>query len=586
MNVSFKKSAIAIACSVLILQAQAIEVVPPSADTFNAAGMLNQYKQSLDSLISTAPLNDGAANYQEFNGFDFEGLTPTQKSRAQSLVAPYVGKKIIIGKLINELERNFQDQGDPFVFVLTETKALPVLTASKVNYGKAEINNASNLNSSLLQGILDFGVKDGAPVDRPQLERNTSVLNEVPGVINQFGMRPGAKQGDTDLVANVNTGPWYNGSVTVDNSGTKSLGVVTGKGDFSLNNLFGFGDIIRLFGLGSSNSNMEGVDVSAIVHPSGLRAGASASRFAYGYNTLAQTTTFDTLGNPAWLNNINTRYTGTSDDIGAYLSYPLTRSEYSRQSITLNYDHVTNVSNAFIAQDSTSAINGSTQSKSANFNLSNTTVDKVALGTFGVTSIPFQIVSSYQASVTGGNAVQNLADVSAIDAASAKQMGTFLKLTGSGLLSRNINIADSDFTLTGSGSLQLANKNLPSSEKAYLGGMTQMQAWAPQVLATDQMAYAQIKFEKQIIPNVSAGVFVEGSYSQQNTNAYQTSFGTIATGNNFMSDAGLSLSYQSSQNISLNASVASKLSGNPKVNGIPIQDNSNVRGWVGATIRF
>jgi len=592
MRKPMQKTSLAIACSLLLANANAVEVIPPTADVFSAGGLLNQYKQSLDSLVSATPLGSGSTEYVQFDGFQFAGLDAAQQERAQELVKPYLGKKIILGKLISDLERDFQDAGQPFVFILSKndakSKGLPLLTATKVTYGKAQIVNESRLNNGLLDGIINWGVSNNAPVDRPQLERNSSVLNEVPGIINQFGMRPGANEGDTDLVAKSIDGPWYGGSATVDNSGTKSLGVINGKADLSLYNLLGFGDIYRFFGLVSANSNMEGVDVSSLVHPSGLRAGVSASRFAYGYNTQTSSVTNDTNGNPAWLNSINTRYTGQSNDIGAYLSFPLTRTEYSRQSLTLNYDYVTNVSNAFVAQQSQQANGPAQQSSAGNFNLSNYTINKLALGTFGVSSLPLQIVSSYQTSITGGNAVQNLAGVALTDAQGAKQMGSYGKLTGSGILSRAFTIADADFNLSASGSVQLANKNLPSSEKAYLGGMTQMQAWAPQAIAADQMVYTQIKLDKPITPELSIGVFVEASQSQQNTRSYQITApaATVGHGNNFMSDAGLAINYQPVQNVTLTGSVASKLSGNPTVYGTPIQDNSNVRGWIGATVRF
>jgi hemolysin activation/secretion protein len=550
MNTKINKITTALAGLLLIVNAQA-DVATTKVNNVDA--LLNYYKQDLDSLTKATDDEFDKNVYEEFNGFAFKGLAQKDSERANELVAPYLTKKIVIGRLIAELERDFQDHGNPLVFILTRVDKKLVLTATKVNFGHVLVNNTSNLSTSLLQDTLANGISEGKPLNRPQLEHNSSVLNEVPGVINQYGMKPGSKPGETDLSVTTTDAPWYNGSMSVDNSSQNVLGMYSGRGNLSLVNLLGRGDVFKVYGLGTENSYMIGGDVSALVTPSGLRAGASYTRFAYDYTNAVQ-------------------YTGDSTDIGAYLTYPLTRSEYYRQSLTLNYDHVETRSNFFNTQSF--------------LPLANYTIDKASLGTYGVTSLPFEIVSSYQVAVLGGNATENTADIAEMDALGLNSMGAFGKLTGTGTLTKTVNIVDTLFNVSLSGSAQAAFKNLPGTEKAYLGGMYQMKAWSAQAMSADHMAYGQFQIDKEIIRHLTIGPFIELAYAQQNVNAYQGTVGTVGQNSNFMSDVGLNINYVAYKSLTFTGNVAHKITGDPTLNNTTIQDDSYIRGWLGVSMGF
>ena len=562
---------------VLALNAQA-DVATTNVN--NVDGLLNYYKQDLDAVNKIPEIDADKIITEDFNGFEYKGLEPSDTDRANELLAPYLGKKVVLSRLVTELERDFQDHKTPLVFILSRVDDKPVLTATKVNFGHVKINNSSNLSSSLLQDTLANNITEGEPLNRPQLEHNSSVLNEVPGVINQYGMQPGSKHGETDLVVTTTNTPWYSGSMSADNSSQRTLGMYSGKGDLALNNLLGRGDVIKVYGLGTENSYMIGGDVSAIVTASGLRAGASYTRFAYDY-----TTNLDTLSHNNLLNT-KTQYTGVSTDIGAYLTYPLVRTEYTRQSLSLNYDHVVMTGDALIDQTATPLVGGVATASNALFNLSNYTVDKASLGTMGVTTLPFKIVSSYQTAVLGGNAADNLAALALQDAQGPKAMGVFGKATATGMMTKTVSIADSVFNVSLSGTAQAAFNNLPGTEKAYLGGINQMKAWAAQAVAADHMVYSQFKIDKQIIQYLTIGPFVELAYAQQNAKAYQGTLGITGQNSNFMSDVGININYVAYKSLTFTGNVAHKISGNPSLNNAVIQDDSYIRGWLGVTMGY
>ena len=186
MTQKIDKITTAIAGLLLVVNVQADET---TTKVNNVDALLNYYKQDLDSLTkdSDAEINKNVT--EEFNGFEFKRLEQKESERANELAAPYLGKKIVIGRLIAELERDFQDHGNPVVFILTRIDKKLILTATKVNFGHVRVNNTSNLSTRFLHDTLVNGISEGKPLNRPQLEHNSSVLNEVPGVINQYGMK-------------------------------------------------------------------------------------------------------------------------------------------------------------------------------------------------------------------------------------------------------------------------------------------------------------------------------------------------------------------------------------------------------------
>jgi hypothetical protein len=229
---------------------------------------------------------------------------------------------------------------------------------------------------------------------------------------------------------------------------------------------------------------------------------------------------------------------------------------------------------------------GMVTASNALFNLTNYTIDKASLGTFGVTSLPLEIVSSYQVAVVGGNATENIANMAEIDSLSLKSMGAFGKFTGTGTVSRAVSIVDQLFHVSLSGSVQAAVKNLPGTEKAYLGGMYQMKAWSAQAMAADHMAYGQFQIDKEIIQHLTIGPFVELAYAQQNVNAYQGTVGEVGQNSNFMGDVGLNINYVAYKTLTFTGNVAHKITGDPTLYDTVIQDDSYIRGWIGVSMGF
>lgn len=549
------------ACSISIVSAAEID----------AGAILNKYRQELTPGFLQLPTPAGDATQEMFHGFQIDNLPESAQQEAKEYVALQIGQEVIVKSLMAHLERHLQNLGHAYVFQRAEEQMAPgapvKLKAFKVTFGRVIVNNNSGIDTDFAKRVLSYGIASGAPVDRAQLERNSTVLSEVEGITNNYQMKPGQQIGVTDLVAQLEPGRLYNGSVTLDNSGTETLGQATLRGDVALNNKLGRGDVLRAYGLLTQHSHMAGADASVLVDPSGWRLGVSYSEFSYGYGATNGST------------GLATHFDGSSKNTGLSASYPLIRSEFGRHTFAANLDHARTLGDAVVGS--------STQTN----HLTDTTNDKWSLSVYGIQALGHNMSGSYQSVLTYGHARQNIASAALQDAGSSKQMGHYAKLFLSGSLSKGLTLGQQSFVGNLSASLQMANRNLPGSEKMYFGGMTQMRAWMPQAVPVDEAFYTEWKIDKQLTNQLRVGVFVEMAQYRQNHTNYMASVdnrsvATAATNTGQMADWGVSMLFQISPQWQVKGFVANKLTADPSVNTQALSDASRTRGWVSLTRVF
>jgi hemolysin activation/secretion protein len=438
-----------------------------------------------------------------------------------------------------------------------------------VAFGKVTVVNQSAFHAEMARRVLSHNMTSGQPVDRIQLERNSAILLEVDGLSSRFQMVPGEHPGVTDLLASLGAGRPLVGSVTVDNSGGDSLGRNTVRGDVAINNKLGMGDVFRLYGLHTQHSTMAGFDASYLAASAGWRLGLSLSRFSYGYDVGAAAPV------------LNNHSTGSATYLGLSAVYPWIRNEYGRHTVSLNHDRAHTLGDATL----------STESTSAERNLSNILNTKWSASIYGIQALPKEFSVSYQVALSGGHARQDNVSAALQDQTSARQMGTYGKLFLTASLSRQFQSGEQVWLGTLNASAQRANANLPGSEKMYFGGTSQMRAWAAQAVPVDEATYAEWKFERLLDAQWRVGVFVEAARYNQNHSNYLTAVGGTSVATDLsnigsMADWGLSASYQPTSKILIKASVARKRSNEPSVNTQILLDPSRTRGWLSLSYFF
>ena len=566
-----KKKVIYVAILSLMASVPYAQVAP------NAGALLNQYKQDSQRNDEPAPVKR-IDQQRVFTGFTYDGLSAEQVEQANQITAEYLGKEVSMNALIRYLESQLERRHG--ISVVFQPQANGTLRAIYPILGAIHIENKSGLNDGILRRTLEHDIELGKPLNRSALEKRSMIANEIPGILNQYRMAPGATEGSTDLYVSVMDGKSVDGYVGVDNNGTTAVGIWEALAGVTLNNLFGIGERISLNGLKTENGQYGGFFADAPVGTNDLRVGVNASIYTYSYNTNATSNTGA---------NLASNYFGGASDLGVNATYAVSRSEFQRTNLTFAYDHKENHSNVDIKAY---GLDGSTAA--ASYKLSNWMIDVINLGYNGLHALPGRATGSYNINASYGHASQKNGSAAISDGVGAKQQGTYAKLNFQAMYSRPFDIWGGEYLFTTSTSGQLSNKNLPNSEKFYVGGLSMMRAWSPQITGGDNAVWLEIKAEKYLTPQIKVGAFAEAAYVSINSTPYTaiSPNGTPVSFNekNLLSDVGLSATYTPIRNLDITGTVAMKTSAIPSAYGMPIattnNQNGDVMGFVRAMYRF
>jgi hemolysin activation/secretion protein len=195
-------------------------------------------------------------------------------------------------------------------------------------FGRVALANTSGVRGKVLAGVLHRNLCPTSPDDCADasirdapLQRATLLLSDLPGVSVSSALKTGQTQGTADLDVAVATAPRLTGVAGGDNYGAGSTGSARGSVAVQLNEPLGIGDALGANLSGSGKIWDGGVNYSAAVGDSGLRAGASADHTHYLLGGQ-----FVALG-----------ASGTADIFSGYLSYPVIRSVADNMTLGLSY---------------------------------------------------------------------------------------------------------------------------------------------------------------------------------------------------------------------------------------------------------
>ncbi|WP_088507529.1 ShlB/FhaC/HecB family hemolysin secretion/activation protein [Burkholderia ubonensis] len=118
-------------------------------------------------------------------------------------------------------------------------------------YGKVELNNRSRVLDVALRQPL-AGIRPNGIVRGADLERSLVLLNDLAGVTARGTLRPGEQAGTTDLVVDVDKGPFASGALEFDNYGDASTGRYRLGASVNVNSPLRLGDQLSLRGLVSN----------------------------------------------------------------------------------------------------------------------------------------------------------------------------------------------------------------------------------------------------------------------------------------------------------------------------------------------
>jgi hemolysin activation/secretion protein len=404
-----------------------------------------------------------------------------------------------------------------------------------------------------LRRIVENAQEPGAPVNAARLDRSVLLINDLPGVTATGRLAAGIDETETDLLVNVDDGPLVNGGLEFDNAGARHTGETRLIGTAHLNNRLGLGDRADAVLLHSEGSDYVRLAYALSIGSRGWRVGANASQLDYEIvsDEFAQLDAH-----------------GDSTTLGLDASYPLIRSRATNLYLTFAVDE------ARFDNKSASVTTTRYSTQAATVGVYANRFDRLKGG--GVTSAGAALVRGTVDLAGSPNA--------AADAATTRVDGSFGKLS---LTASRLQMLTERLSLFGGIERQLANKNLDSSQKMYLGGAQGVRAHPESEAGGAQGTLVTLELRARVAPSINVTTFYdrgEVDFNQDNDFLGAPELNTVE-----LKGFGVAVGWTSTFGLLLQATVARRSGANP--NAMPSgddQDGSLVenRVWLQVSMPF
>jgi len=357
-------------------------------------------------------------------------------------------------------------------------------------YGRIEIRNATEISESRILALLD-GVKEGALVHGPMLERGVLLVSDLAGVRPKATLEPGAATGLTDLVLELGTGKQVEHDITADNAGSRYTGRNRLTVGMAINSPADIGDRIlgRFITSGHELASYR-LGYELPVGGSGLRGGPYVARTTY---TLGDT--FADLD-----------ASGTANIFGGALVYPLIRSSVLNLRTTVSAEK--------------RKLEDRVKATSTDFDRT-AKVFQAALGGEMRDDLLGGAITSFQGQYTHGRLSLGSPEMSALDSLAAKVEGNYSKYSVNVFRVQGLN---EDWRITMNYAGQWSNTNLDSSEKFSIGGLAGVRAYPPGEAAGGDIQLVQLELHYSGFPlgtgQFSPFVFYDAARSKINHNVF------------------------------------------------------------------
>ncbi|HEX2955045.1 MAG TPA: ShlB/FhaC/HecB family hemolysin secretion/activation protein [Bacillota bacterium] len=310
-------------------------------------------------------------------------------------------------------------------------------------YGEIRINNNARIGTERLQKMTSV-LNSGSIITQSSLERVLLLMNDLAGVSIKATLAPGKAPGTADLTLDVEDTHKLIGGINSNNSGNDYTGRYIGGVQLYINDFTHNGDQLSLNGLDSGSGLINGgVAYEIPISSRGLRLGFNYSGVHYELGK-----EFDELD-----------ATGYARISGCELTYPFIRSRTSNIYGVFGFDY--------------KRLNDEIGSA----DMSNTRTDKLwrvgingdAIDTWGGGGS-----NSYALTCSIGDLKITDDIAAALDSITAQTDGRFVKMS---LNYNRLQYIAPSLTLNLRLNGQLANGNLDSSEKLFLGGADGVRAY-------------------------------------------------------------------------------------------------------------
>jgi hypothetical protein len=388
------------------------------------------------------------------------------------------------------------------------------------------------------------------------VDRALMLANELPGVTVTGTLAPGQQSGQTDLLLMLVDGPLISGSAAIDNSGAVPTGSDRVNLALTINSPLGYGDSFSASAISSQGSNYARIAYNAPLGIDGWRLGVNTSQLDYALIS-------DTY--------LGLNASGISSTAGFDLNYPAVRSRSFNLTTSLTFEK----------KDYFNVSGGATSSAYSNtlvsLGLSSNSFDALGAG-----------ANSYAWLMTWGQLNLDGSPTQMSDASTSQTAGDYSKIRYT--LSRHQQL-DANVLLYASLSGQWANKNLDSSEKFYLGGVSGVRAYPSGEGGGSQGQLLNVELRWRLPGNLNLVGFYDVGRVMVNAN---NDFSGSPTLNEYaLRGAGLELNWRSASGVALQAIYARRVGENPNAIATDLNRGADQDGtfyrdrlWLTATLTY
>ena len=493
-------------------------------------------------------------------------------SKLKSLLKDYINKKLTFSQINEavELIQEFYLVNDFFLakVSLPEQEVLDGIIYIKINEGKLDTKDpyvvkAENLRlyKDILTDYLENALSTG--VTKNGLERALLNINDLPGISAVSTIEPGFDVGSSKIILNVVEDDLINGSITLDNHGNRYTAKQRSTVKLNVNNPLKIGDklsITKTFNTGQK-FDFSQFDYEVPLGQSGLKAFGLASRLEFEIGKELKT-------NPISMGNADTYEVG--------IKYPIQRT--NNQSVFLK----TSIEKKEIYNETTGVLTN------------NKTLENIKIG------VDFEGKNVFQDSSLTGISVSGIfgeLDLSKVNSdylndqrdTGPKTHGDFNKVV---LDFYHIHKFTKKINFKYYGSLQYASKNLDSSEKFSLGGVSGVRAYPSGEASGDEGHKLSLEFQYDLSkPEMDFDLIGTLFYDYGKIRQYKDSSNiTLTTPNEYtLSGWGVSFDLIANERVKLNLGWAQAIGDNDGQSSSG--NNSDGRGgssraWFQVVFRF
>ena len=485
----------------------------------------------------------------EVKGFKFDGQTNGfTNEQLTEVIKDLIGESLSFADIQNAAKRIQNFYRDKGYFLaqafIPEQEVKDGIIIIYISEGKLDTEEPFEIkknNLRLKKGIPESYFVRGMKGKFTQkgLERAILNFNDVPGVEGKVTLKPGKDLYSTRIVIEANEGPLVSGLIAMDNYGNRYTGKNRVTGTAFINNPNKIGDqvTINMITAPTGDFNLNKAGYNFPVGRDGARAEISFTKLGYKIGKDLKT---------------SPKSEGNAYTYSANIKYPALRSAIRSLLISgdYNFKDMYNETTGVVTSDKTIS------NYSANFIFQN--IDKILLGGY------MQAVFSQSFGELDLSGAPS--DLSSDQSSSgAKTDGNFSK---SYMQFLRIQRIAERLDLQILGSMQLANKNLDSSEKFTLGGIGGVRAYPSGEASGDEgrkisfdLKYKPSSSYTKLFDSIQFGLF----YDYGNIKQYKDLLNiSMTTPNKYsLKGWGAFLDMFSDDNYSFKLGVADSVSGNP-----------------------